>query len=328
MVGALQALEAETGFAPGAADHIVGTSAGAVVGALVAAGYSPRTMAAYSSGAPLAEIKELEQLAADAADRSIGDEYRLKLLPPPIGPGSLRMAIASLLRAKARTPAVVVSALLPRGVIRTEPIRGLVERFVRSAWPDHPAFWAVACDYSGGERVAFGSPLAPKARIGEAVAASCAIPAFYCPVSINGRRYVDGGICSPSNLDLLADSDLDLVICLNPMSSQASCTPRSTAERFAAAARRRIGRVLGSEARKLRERGTDVLLIQPSAADLAVMGANLMARDRRSLVLETAYASTVRALRRLGADQALPEPAARPLGSPVGATIGLATRAA
>jgi NTE family protein len=217
---------------------------------------------------------------------------------------------------------------LPRGFVSTRPISDLVETFVRGDWPDHPNYWAVAADYRTGKRTPFGREGSPYATVGEAVSASCAIPGFYHPPCISGRRYVDGGICSPSNLDLLADSDLDLVICLNPMSSQASCTPRSTAERFAAAARRRIGRVLGSEARKLRERGTDVLLIQPSAADLAVMGANLMARDRRSLVLETAYASTVRALRRLGADQALPEPAARPLGSPVGATIGLATRAA
>ena len=36
----------------------------------------------------------------------------------------------------------------------------------------------------------------------DAVAASCAIPGFYHPVEIDGRRYVDGGMRSTSNLDL------------------------------------------------------------------------------------------------------------------------------
>jgi NTE family protein len=47
--------------------------------------------------------------------------------------------------------------------------------------------------------------------LAEAVAASCAIPGFFKPVSINGRRYVDGGLQSLCNLDLLEASDLDVV---------------------------------------------------------------------------------------------------------------------
>ena len=43
------------------------------------------------------------------------------------------------------------------------------------------------------------SPTSPTA-----VAASCAIPAFFAPVSIDGVRYVDGGVHSPTNADLVA----------------------------------------------------------------------------------------------------------------------------
>jgi NTE family protein len=143
------------------------------------------------------------------------------------------------------------------------------------------------------------------------VAASCAIPAFYHPVQIGRRRYVDGGIHSVSNLDLLAGCELDLVICLNPMSTRAQVEARTPAERLAANVRTSAGRRLGSEARTLRGHGTDVLLIQPSGADLAVMGLNLMARDRRGAVIDTARASTVRALRRLGDSQTLPPPTVR-----------------
>jgi predicted acylesterase/phospholipase RssA len=56
-------------------------------------------------------------------------------------------------------------------------------------------------------------------QLPEAVAASCAIPAIYRPERIRDRRYVDGGLYLCSNLDLLAERQLDLVICLNPMSS-------------------------------------------------------------------------------------------------------------
>jgi NTE family protein len=169
----------------------------------------------------------------------------------------------------------------------------------------------VACDYSTGRRVAFGSRSAPPARVGDAVAASCAIPAFYHPVTIGRRRYVDGGIHSVSNLDLLAGENLDLVVCLNPMSTRARIEARTPAERVAANLRASAGRRLGSEARQLRDEGTEVLLIQPGGADLAVMGVNLMARDRRGAVIDTAIASTRRALRRLGDSQTLPPATAR-----------------
>jgi NTE family protein len=319
LIGALQALEEETGWSPQDADQIVGTSAGAVVGSLTAAGVSPQLMASYSLGqAPgeLTEMMQVDQLADELVhERTSAERYQLALALPSIGPGSWRMAISTVARPLRHSPAAVVTAWLPRGFIRTEPIKQLVERFVPGDWPEHQSFSAVACDYVTGKRVAFGSPSAPTAGIGDAVAASCAIPAFYRPVKINGRRYVDGGVCSVSNLDLLADAGLDLVVCLNPTSSLARVKVRSPAERVAALIRDANGRRLGHEARKLRERGTEVLMIQPSGADLAVMGLNLMARDRRAEVLETAHASTVRALRRAGDSQPRPRPAARKRGA-------------
>ncbi len=311
LIGALQAIEEETGWAPHTAERIVGTSAGSVIGALAAAGVEPELMAGYASGETHEDpedVAEVERLADEIADRTAGAEYRLTL--PQIGPGSWRMGVTTLLHPRSHSPAALVSGWLPRGVVRTDPIRELVERFVPGDWPAHESFWAVACDYSTGRRVAFGQDAAPPARVGEAVAASCAIPAFYHPVKIGGRRYVDGGIHSVSNLDLLAGRGLDLVLCLNPMSSRAPIEARSPAARLAANVRGSAGRRLGSEARTLRDEGVEVLLIQPSGADLAVMGLNLMARDRRGAVIDTAKASTVRALRRLGDSQTMPPPTA------------------
>jgi NTE family protein len=299
LVGALEALESETGWAPSSAEVIQGTSAGSVVGALAAQGLAPALMAAYIGGGELDEVVESEGRGDAQLERASSEiAYRLQWALPPIGPGSWRMALGTLARPTRHAPGAVLSGWLPRGFISTRPITELVERFVPGDWPDHPNFWAVTADYATGKRHVWGREDAAPAPVGRAVAASCAIPGFYHPVKINGRRYVDGGVCSASNLDLLKDRGLDLVVCLNPMSSLADVTPRSPGDRIAAMMRKQAGRRLGAEARKLREAGTDVLILQPTADDLAMMGPNLMARDRREQVIERAVRTTARQLRR------------------------------
>jgi len=327
LIGALEALESETGWSAADADLIVGTSAGSVVGALAASGIPPAFMAAYAGGRALDDMAEgewrgealaerlagLAEAAADAATRGTGSEFRLHPALPPIGPGSWRMALGTLLQPTRHSPTALLGGWLPRGFISTKPISTLVETLVDGDWPDHPGFRAVAADYRSGKRVQFGDPAAPPARVGQAVAASCAIPAFYHPVKIGGRRYVDGGLCSMSNLDLLRGRDLDLVICLNPTSSRASVPIRTPADAMGAWMRGQSGRRLGHEARRLREEGTEVVLLQPTRRDLEVMGPNLMSRERRIAVGETAVRTTALELRRLrGTDVRLPGKARRP----------------
>ena len=299
LVGALDALESETGWAPSSAEVIQGTSAGSVVGALAAQGLSPALMAAYIGGGQLDEVAELESRGDSQLERA-GSEitFRLQRALPPIGPGSWQMALRTLVQPTRHAPSALLSGWLPRGFISTKPICELVERFVPGDWPDHPGYRAVTADYATGKRHVWGAPGSEPATVGRAVAASCAIPGFYHPVKINGRRYVDGGVCSVSNLDLLKGEGLDLVVCLNPMSSLASVTPRGPGDRVAALMRKQAGKRLGAEAKKLREAGTDVLIIQPTADDLAIMGPNLMARDRREQVIERAVRTTARQLRR------------------------------
>jgi NTE family protein len=307
LIGALDALEAETGWRAVEAERIVGTSAGAVVGALAAGGIASEYMSAYAAGRTLDAFVEAEARAdALAGGRLPGSEYRLQLALPPIGPGSWRLALNTMLHLRSHSPAAVVAGWLPRGFISTGPISTLVESFVPGAWPDHPSYWAVAADYSSGKRVAFGREDAPQTGVAEAVAASCAIPGFYHPVKVAGRRYVDGGICSTSNLDLLCGADLDLVVCLNPMSSVAPVAGGSPADRFARLMRAAAGRRLGHEARKLRAEGTDVLILQPGREDCALMGLNLMSSSRRVQVMEQARKSTARELHRLRGTQLLP----------------------
>jgi NTE family protein len=294
LIGALDALADETGWDPRSADRIVGTSAGSVVGAMLAGGLEPALMGAYLGG-------ELVDEAEDAEARAVAHraaDFRPQLGLPPIGPGSLGMAVSALRRVPNVPPSVLVAGLLPRGFISTKPIQRLVQAFVGDGWVDHPGYAAVAADYGSGRRTAFGMPGTPPTSAARAVAASCAIPGFYCPVPIADRKYVDGGICSMSNLDLLRGADLDLVVCLNPTSSLAAVAGGSPVERLGGLMRGAAGRRLGHEARKLRESGTEVLLLQPDAEDVAAMGLNMMARDRREAVLEQARRSMALQLRR------------------------------
>jgi NTE family protein len=312
LIGALEALEAETGWRALDAERIVGTSAGAVVGALAAAGFEPAHMSAYSSGRTLDEIAGAEARAATIAERISAGDYRIATALPPVGPGSWRLLASTLLRPHRHAPTAVLAGWLPRGFISTAPIRELIETFVPAPWPEHPGYWAVAADYRSGRRVAFGRPGAPPVAAAAAVAASCAVPGFYHPVKIAGRRYIDGGICSPSNLDLLRDERLDLAVCLSPMSSLAQAAGGSPADRFVALVRAATGRRLAREAQKLRDAGTRVLVLQPRSADVELMGFNLMNGRRRLEVMEQARRTVAADLRRLRTrPYLLPKPSRR-----------------
>ncbi len=249
LTGALAAIANETRWDPGSADRIVGTSAGAMMGSLVAAGVPPWFMVAHSAGEVFEGVTDAKGRPAAEADRDGGSSFRLhRALPPgssfrlhralpPIGPGSWRLALTTLTRPADFPPAARLSGWLPRGVVSTEPLKDTIRRVVPSGWAEHPSLWLVACDYATGERVVFGRDDAPRVDLTDAVASSCAIPGFYHPVAIAGRRYVDGGMWSASNLDLLRGCGLDLVICLNPTSSLDLSSPRSPTRRRAGANR-------------------------------------------------------------------------------------------
>ncbi len=297
LTGGLEALAHETGWDPASAEYVVGTSAGAMIGALCASGVPPWFMVAHSAGETFEGVVDADGRPAAEADRSAGAVYKLERAVPPIGPGSWSLAMRSMLRPHRHTPAAVVAGWLPRGVISTRPLEDIVRRVVPTGWSSHPNLWIVACDYATGRRVPFGRKGAPEADLAEAVAASCAIPGFYHPLTIGRSRYVDGGLYSNSNLDLLRDEKLDLVICLNPTSTLYPMRAWNPAERIAALARRDSGRRLGSEARKLRAAGTQVVLIQPTRKDLEVMGPNLMSRRRRHDVIRTSIETVGEQLR-------------------------------
>jgi NTE family protein len=318
LTGALLAIASETGWDPGSSDYIVGTSAGSMVGALLACGVPPWFMAAPSVERSTDDGRGEPSSTGDPPG---GARFLLHRGRPVLGPGSWRLALSSLARPYKYSPAALVAGWLPHGPISTEPLKDTVRRVCGEPWAPHPNYWAMSVDYQTGRRVAFGRAGAPRAKLPDAVAASCAIPGFFRAVEIAGRRYVDGGISSASNLDVLEDERPDLVIALNPMSSLHASAAQTLGERIAIVMRRASGRRLGNEAKRLRAAGTEVLLVQPTVHDLDVMGSNLMSHGRRPEVIQTAVQTMTDHLRQspLGErlvelPRGLPELVRRPQG--------------
>jgi len=297
LTGGLHAIAGETDWDPSSAEYIVGTSAGAMIGVLVAAGVPPWFMVAHSRGEVFDGLHGPDGRPAAGADRAAGAVFKLHRGLPQLGPGSLRMAATALANPLRHTPLQMLAGWLPAGLISTDSLAETVRRAVRGRWVEHPNYWAVACDYGSGRRTPFGRLDMPHVDVAEAVAASCAIPGFYRPVRINGRRYVDGGVCSASNLDLVAGRGLDLVICMNPLSGRGGPALRDPLGWLSALSRVANRRRLEHEERKVRRFGTRVAIIEPTTEDHAAMGLNWMSAERRRRVIETAERTVADQLR-------------------------------
>lgn len=292
-VGALTALEQEHGMDCREVECIVGTSAGSITAALLGCGVSVETMLRHQSGVPGATDPVIEY------DYEADGGGALPPFPLP-GLGSAPLLIRSALHPRRVTPLAAMSAVLPRGRASLEPVRGIVSALSGDRpWTGHRSTWVVAMDYATGQRIPFGRPGAPPAALPDAVMASCAIPGWYAPVLIDGRRYVDGGACSSTSLDLLAGLGLDEVYVIAPMASFALDRPWSVAGRIERQFRGMVTRRLLREAEKVRAAGTDVIMLGPGPEDLAAIGANLMDPRRRARVLQTSLRTSAAGLRQV-----------------------------
>jgi NTE family protein len=282
-------------------DLVLGTSAGSVLGAALRCGMGVDELVAYQRGTP-PEPAERSDLAA--FDHETGDG--LPQLPLP-WIGSPRMLVAVAGQPMRINPVIAASALLPVGRSRMEALVRMVGALqgrigvTADRWVPGPPLWVVAVDYDAGRRVVFGRSGAPPASVAEAVLASCAIPGWFTPQVIDGRRYVDGGVASSTSLGLLARPgapELDEVYVLAPMASHELDHPWDPVARMERSLRRLLTRWLDAEVRAVRATGTRVVVLTPGPADLAAMGGNLMNPRRRAAVLETALAGAGVALDR------------------------------
>ena len=274
-----------TGFDGRDADAVVGTSAGSLVAAGLTGGMSAADQVASLTGEPMSEQGRALLQANRARDA-------VPAMPQPPAGTTRRPLAAGAVLAVARQPwrarpGALLSSLAPAGRTSTESISYGVRKLHGDTWPAHLRVCALRA--RDARRVVFGMEGAPTTDVGTAVAASCAIPAYFVPVRIGDQDYVDGGGHSPTNGDVVKDDAPELVVISSPMSfgPGAGRTP-DAALRFA------VRRYLAREVRMLRRRGATVVVFQPTAPDIAAMGLNPMKLQRADNVVRSA-ATSVRA---------------------------------
>lgn len=160
------------------ADVVIGTSAGSVVGAQL------------TSGVPIENLyaDQLRDATGEIAAK-LGSGFLFRLLLANLLPGGAQKARARLGKL----------ALAAKTVPESERRAVIERRLPKHEWPDRKLL-ITAVDAATGEFSSFdrdsGVPLV------DAVAASCAVPMVWPPITIGGRHYIDGGIRSSANADL------------------------------------------------------------------------------------------------------------------------------
>ena len=254
----------EAGIDLTAADAIVGTSAGSVVGAQVA------------TGASLEELY-LRQVTLGHAPHE---------RPPNLGPlmkfFAGRGPEPDASRAQARPSREVLAWIGGQAraastkVSEAGRLKVIKSRLPVHEWPERPLL-ITAIDTADGSLVvwerASGVPLPL------AVASSCAVPWVYPPVGINGRRYMDGGVRSATNADLAAGYRLVLVVA--PTAGLGSA-------------------VLDEEVAGLRDAGARVEVLVPDEAARDAIGPNPLDPARRAAAAEAGRAQAPAAAEALG----------------------------
>ncbi len=274
--GVLQGL-LDGGWDASSAELVVGTSAGSSTGASLRAGVPIEDLFATQTGGEVSA-------ATDARRRRLPPELDFAAHPPsgrrPLSPA---LGGRALLRRGWPRWGLLVGGLAPRGRMDTLRIAARIDGvFEGRRWPDEP-LWVCSVRVRDGRLRVFGRDES-EATVGQAVAASSAVPGLLAPVEIDGADHVDGAVHSPTNLDLVAGLGFDRVVVSAPMAGRAG---------WRQAARAYHGQLLRREAATVRARGTEVVLIEPDADVLRAMGGRAMTPGREPAVADAA--------RRLGA---------------------------
>lgn len=289
-LGVLRSLADTGAWDAAASEVIVGTSAGSVLAALIGCRVDPEVMVQTLTGVARAPG------ADDVGPVDVPDDVHrlLSHVPRPVPlPGNLRLAARALAQPCRGSVRTAAAALTPRGRGDLTPVGTLVAELCGDpGWPTSPRTWMVALDFDSGRRVAFGAAGEPAASIAQAVTASCSVPGLFSPVTIGARRYVDGGVVSVTNADLLVPEQLHEVVVVAPMAMRDQDPRRSAAARLDRRLRQRMTQRTMWEAARLAASGTSVRVFAPTGEDLAAMGTNLFDASRRCSVFETAVRTT------------------------------------
>ena len=238
------------GLDPARADLVLGTSAGSIVGAALTAGLDLTTLA---------------------------DQVGGQLPIPPDSDGGITglMELTAQTTSPARTIERVTgyalaADTLPEADYLDTP---LFATFEGVPWP--AGFHCTTIDIDTGRLqvwdAAAGAPLAP------ALAASCAVPGLFPPVTIAEHRHIDGGMLSPLNAELAAGHPHIVIV------SCFALTPPGASPGPAEAAARQL-----TEIDRLRTGGSEVTCIEPGQEFLAISnwGADIMSTTHAAQAYE------------------------------------------
>jgi NTE family protein len=259
----------------------VGTSAGSIVAARLAAGISPRRPSQAAEAWARAQDAALATPPARALELARGAGAWALALTTPLASVSLAATAAGGALARA-----AVLRTIGRG---SQSLDNLAREVNRTGARFDGRLRITAVNRATGRRVVFGRPSHPQASVGAAVAASCSVPWLFSPVRIAGVEYVDGGVWSPTNLDAAPAGRGSQVLCLNPTGALGRSGARGGVSRLMSAARLTSRSLMAVEAGALRRRGASVTIVSPDAASAAEMGWNLMSSEPSGRVLEAAY---------------------------------------
>ncbi len=248
------------------ADLTVGTSAGSIVGAQIGFGRSPD-----------------ELLAAQLAptERPVEQDMQsdLSALTQLFGKWTGAREMTQALRAE-----IGAMALAARTTTEERLVASFEGMVGAGEWPERPLL-ITAVDAEDGAFAVWDRDSG--VRIERAVAASCAVPGLFPPVTIDGRRYMDGGVRSGTSADLAKGHRVVVVVA--PIGA--------SEEGLGRIARRQ----LDAEVRALRAEGRTVEVVLPDSAALEAFGPNLMDTARRASAAEAGERQGKGLARRLGA---------------------------
>src|SRR5579859_7112573 len=229
----------DTGVDVRGADVIIGTSAGSVVGAQIASGTDLESLFA-SQLTPVEQSKErmvtfdVAQMMEVFSQAIAGAGTDLKAMRARIGAYALA--------------APTISEAERRAIIES--------RLPAQTWSQQ-CLLIVAVDTGTGEEYIMDRESG--VSLVDAVAASCAVPGIWPPVTIAGRRYMDGGVRSGENADLAAGAERIIVISPLGMDSPLP-SPMPLREVLTA----------------LKDGGASVTVISPDEASAAAIGTNAL----------------------------------------------------
>jgi NTE family protein len=239
-----------------AADLVVGTSAGATAAAQVRSGIPTAELLASVLSPPVQPVGQNRERPPSLPMATVFERMRAI--------GAAATSAADLQRAMGAFGLESDSILGPGAEQRRATVAA---RLPRREWPERPMI-VVAVNAHTGELAAFDRESG--VELVDAVTASTALPGLVPTVSINGARYIDGGVRSSENADLA--SGYANVVVLSPLGGRSGTLSEGQFEGL----RRPPGVDLASEVEALRKQGSHVEVITPDADSRAAMGTNQM----------------------------------------------------